>query len=228
MGICTQFPPNFDALTEVLSELKHIGPAMALARTYNPIKQKTVISSVVSQFKCFFSQSSYGLLHDMTPIGTAPSKDRIADMLLRPVNMETYASIKDITGNVFLKAKVLNSGSNDIDKVLFQYLEFVVQTLFIAEECLSEVFQSDSELQKKLAHIISPAFDEHTGDGIDRPILLDALMDCLSLNPLVCLPICSCFEFWRSFCSQFRGTFPCSCAVFEQKSKSGLVMVSKV
>ena len=33
--------------------------------------------------------------------------------------METYASIKDITGNVFLKAKVLNSGSNDIDKVLF-------------------------------------------------------------------------------------------------------------
>lgn len=55
VGICTQFPPNFSALTEVLSELKHIGPAMTLARTYNPIKQKTVISSVVSQFKCFFS-----------------------------------------------------------------------------------------------------------------------------------------------------------------------------
>lgn len=164
----------------------------------------------------------------MTPIGTAPSKDRIADMLLRPVNTETYASIKDITGNVFLKAKVQNSGSNNIDKVLFQYLEFVIQTLFIAEECLSEVFQNDSELKKKLALIVSPAFDEHTGDGIDRPILLDALSACLNLNPLVCLPICSCFEFWRSFCSQFKGTFPCSCAVFEQKSKSGLVMVSKV
>lgn len=48
IGICTQFPPNFSALTEVLSELKHIGPAMTLARTYNPIKQKSVISSVVS------------------------------------------------------------------------------------------------------------------------------------------------------------------------------------
>lgn len=55
----------------------------------------------------------------MMPLGTTPSKDRIADMLLRPVNIEPYTNIKDIAGNVFLKAKVTNGGNNDIDKILF-------------------------------------------------------------------------------------------------------------
>ena len=79
---------------------------MLLAKTYNPTKQKSVTDSVVNAFKNFFSKSSAGLLRDILPIAATPAKDRIADMSLRPVNPESYASIHDIAGVLFLKTKV--------------------------------------------------------------------------------------------------------------------------